>query len=297
MNEYRMTNNRCPEFVGGYDSIVGNCEKDGWWNECRIHLQRCLDNENYTLDEFKSWSIVQYIPIWSTNPSVKDVMFDFLRSNIEPFLGNHDEERWKNVLIHERDFYRDVDDVTNNILLGDIGGVKSEITIGVHVLHWVILNQFGIDPKNLDFILEFGGGVGHIPKMVRKLGFRGKYGIFDFPEFSIIQQFYNNMEIVVINHLELIDLFLNNGDSGLFYSTWGFSEAPLELRKRIEQNLSCYKYCFILYQDEFEGIDNVKYFNDFANRNFNFDWTSVGLDGYPNNENNTYLIGVNRNYG
>ena len=287
-------------FVGDFDEDHTSFfdEDDTGWETRRRYFRNIYNNPDvYKLREFKSWWIVQYIPIWSINVLVKDVMFDFLRSNIEPFLGNHDEERWKNVLTHERDFYRDVDDVTNNILLGDIGGVKSEITVGVHVLHWVILKQFGIDSKNLDFILEFGGGVGHIPKMVRKLGFHGKYGIFDFPELSIIQQFYNNMDIVVINNLELIDLFLNDGGNGLFYSTWGFSEAPLELRIRIEQNLSCYKYCCILYQDEAFGVDNVKYFDGFVDRNSNFTWTKVGLVGYPNYENNTYLIGINENYG
>ena len=90
---------------------VGNLEKDGWWNECRTHLQMYLDdNENCPLNKFKSWGIVQSIPMWSIHFSLKDVMFDFLRSNIEPFLVIHDEERWKNVLTHERDFYRDVDE-------------------------------------------------------------------------------------------------------------------------------------------------------------------------------------------
>ena len=102
------------------------------------------------------------------------------------------------------------------------------------------------------------------------------------------------MEIVVINYPELIDLFLGDGGNGLFYSTWGFSEAPLDLRKRIEQNLLCYKYCCILYQDEFLDIDNVKYFDGFVTRNSDFDWTRVDFENYMNYEDNTYLLGVRK---
>ena len=36
-----------------------------------------------------------------------------------------------------------------NVNVGDISGVKTELTIGMMTMHWVILNQFGIDPKDL----------------------------------------------------------------------------------------------------------------------------------------------------
>jgi hypothetical protein len=278
-----------------------------WWTKCRRYIQLCLDNlEVYRLDEFKSWWLIQYIPIWSMHPANKDNIYHLLKSVVEPFLEeNGNIERWRSALIHEKDFYRDVDDATNNILAIDIGGVKSEITIAVMVMHWILLKQFGIDPKDLGFIFEFGGGVGHIPKLVKKLGFDGRYCIYDFPELSAIQQFYNNFGVTTINHTALINPFLNGGGSnGLFYSTWAFSECPVELRARIEPSFNYYKYCFILYQHKCGGVDNVKYFDDMCKRNTNFDWSKIQLEGYKIGDSsygegqiNTYLIGVNKNYG
>jgi hypothetical protein len=43
---------------------------------------------------------------------------------------------------------------------------------------------------DLDFIFEFGGGYGNLYRLIHKLGFHGKYIIFDFPVFSALQKFY-----------------------------------------------------------------------------------------------------------
>jgi hypothetical protein len=276
-----------------------------WWDKCKKHFQMCFDNPDlYKLEEFKSWWLVHFIPIWGMHPGYRDQVFNLLKGIIEPFLSEiSDDDRWRSALTHERDWYRDVDDITNNVNTGDIGGVKTELTIGMMTMHWVILNQFDIDPKDLDYIFEFGGGVGHIPKLVKKLGFCGKYCIFDLPELSVFQQFYNNFEITVINHPILIDSFLGGrGSNGLFYSTWALSEAPIDLRIKMESRFSSFRYCFILYQHRCMGVDNVEYFGEMCKRNPNFEWTKVNLYGYKIGDNdtgdeNTYLVGVNKNYG
>jgi hypothetical protein len=272
-------------------------EKD--WEKIRLFFRFMYDKPDiYKLEEFKSWWLLHHIPIWSVHGETAKFVFPFLKSQIEPFLRKtSNEDRWRIALTHDKDFYYNADDVLDPIHLSEIGGIGSEITIAIHVLHWIILNQLSIDPKDLDFIVEFGGGVGHIPKLVKQLEFCGKYAIFDFPELAIIQQFYNNMKIEVMSHFSLLNLFLNNvSGNGLFYSTWGFSEFPLHLREKIEMELFLFKYCCILYQHDYKTIDNSKYFNDFMIRNTDFDWVKINLTGYDNNEDNTYLIGVNKNY-
>ena len=133
-----------------------------------------------------------------------------------------------------------------------------------HFYHWATLHKAGIRPQSLDYIFEFGGGVGHIPKLVKQLGFTGAYTIYDFPELSKIQSYYNANSIETISgHSSLEELDVPEGKS-LFYSTWAFSEAPQETRKAMEKHFRKFDTIFILYQRRHADIDNKEYFEEEA---------------------------------
>ncbi len=51
-------------------------------------------------------------------------------------------------------------------------------------------NKSGERVESLHLIVEFGGGYGSFCRQVHRLGFRGKYVIFDLPELSGLQRYY-----------------------------------------------------------------------------------------------------------
>ena len=67
----------------------------------------------------------------------------------------------------------------------------------IHHLYHIVQfeKETNIKLTDLDYILEFGGGYGNLAKLAHRLKFRGKYVIYDFPIFGIIQKFY-------LNHLD-----------------------------------------------------------------------------------------------
>lgn len=243
---------------------------------------------------FKSWYLVRGIPLWGGNwynENDKKTHFD----KINTFLIENKEERWREILKEDMSFYSDPD----HSQAEDVNGINTEHSRVRYFFHWSTLYEHGIDAKNLDYIFEFGGGVGHVPKLVKQLGFGGTYTIYDLPELSIIQNYYNNMEIKTISDPCLLDVLQIPRGKNLFYSTWALSESPIDIREKIENHFDKFDLFLILYQAEYttvgkneeEIIDNDKYFGDLMKRTAGINWKVVehpnGWDG-----GSKYIIGV-----
>src|SRR5205085_1427466 len=67
-------------------------------------------------------------------------------------------------------------------------------TSGIQVHHTYHIAQFeeatGAAIGDMRLIFEFGGGYGSMCRQAHLLGFRGKYVIFDLPEFSALQRYF-----------------------------------------------------------------------------------------------------------
>lgn len=122
-------------------------------------------------------------------------------------------------------------------------------------------------------IVEFGGGYGNMCRLIHKLGFNGKYFIFDLPELSLLQQFYlkvNGLNVRTelddgngIFCLADIDQFLAFGGEmsiDVFLATWSLSETPLELREKFHSFIKKSSHCLFAYQEVFEDVNNLQYF-------------------------------------
>ena len=60
-----------------------------------------------------------------------------------------------------------------------------------HTYHLARFQQeANLSIKEADLIVEFGGGYGNMCRLVHRFGFKGKYIIYDFPEFVAIQTYY-----------------------------------------------------------------------------------------------------------
>lgn len=128
-----------------------------------------------------------------------------------------------------------------------------------HMAH-LIYTGWVHDLSKLDTIVELGGGIGDMADIVYKLGFKGKYIIYDFPEVGAIQKWYHDK----LGHTNIVHTSdvndLENAD--LMIGTWSFTEMPLDLRDEIMSKIGGTKNWLIAYSNHIFGIDNDKYIRE-----------------------------------
>ena len=145
------------------------------------------------------------------------------------------------------------------------------------------------DFSDFNNIVEVGGGYGSMCRLFRNNGFTKKYTIFDLPEFSSLQRYYLNSVGEGENTVLTEDIKSLSDDNliTLLIATWSISEMSVELRKKLSSVK--FNYCLIGFQSEFDGVDNVEYFENFKKTYTNFNFY---IEPAQNIKNNFYLIGV-----
>ena len=179
--------------------------------------------------------------------------------------------------------------------------------------HAYILSKFDEKIKeniaDIDFIFEFGGGYGGLCRLIHKLGFKGKYIIFDFPVFSVLQTFFLNMvgipayfsnkaikhKMVGVDCISDINELKKNIynfsskplSKSLFIATWSLSESPIKIRKKFLELLPLFNLYLIAYQDRFGEVNNKKFFDNWKKEKdiIFYDWKIKHLPGH------NFLIG------
>jgi hypothetical protein len=133
--------------------------------------------------------------------------------------------------------------------------------------------------SDLDTIVEFGGGYGSLCRVYHKLGFSGKYIIFDLPHFTELQKFYlkasgfqiispdqfslENNGICCISDIETLKTLIEklpNESRNQFTATWSLSETPLHIRQSILPLVNTFNAFLIAYQHRFNEMDNIGFF-------------------------------------
>jgi hypothetical protein len=182
-----------------------------------------------------------------------------------------------------------------------------------HAYH---LSQFegnaNISISSLNFVFEFGGGYGSMSRLFHNLGFKGIYIIFDFKEFTALQEYYlksiginvlsinsfNNYQkgVLCISDLNILKDILNafhNNEKSLFLATWSLSETPLKFREMFIPIISNQKYFLISFQSKFNEIDNLLYFEFFKTKFPKISWNMWEIKHLPGNY---YLMGALTKY-
>ena len=177
-----------------------------------------------------------------------------------------------------------------------------------HAYHLSVFEQrTGLRIDGLDFVMEFGGGYGSMCRVFHKLGFHGRYIIFDLPLFSALQkcflstigltvltpeQFISNKPgILCISNLSELNAVIAHEEfkrESLFIATWSISESPIKIRESIYPLASKFKSWLIAYQYRFGEVDNVNFFNSWKSRNTGYKWFNWPIEHIPSNH---YLIG------
>lgn len=159
-------------------------------------------------------------------------------------------------------------------------------------------------------VVEFGGGYGSMCRLLYRMGFKGRYIIYDLPEFSALQSYYlssigvptsikrkpthHQDSIVLLSDLKDLSKQLQVKDrksNYLFIGTWSISETSLNFRNAIFDLVSKASYYLIAYQNFFGEVNNLDFFSSFAEARKHFNWSHFEIDHLQGNK---YLIGQKR---
>lgn len=156
--------------------------------------------------------------------------------------------------------------------------------------HYLMIMQehLGLKITDFDHISDIGGGYGNFYRMSRLLGYKGNFDIADFPIMHEIQEYYiKQHNLVLPNFIGLDDL--NPINKSILFGFHSINEMPLSDRSILEKKYYLYDHVMILYNDKFDGIDNMEYFRDLKERMSN-DFT-VNIIQAPLKTNGAFFIG------
>lgn len=125
-----------------------------------------------------------------------------------------------------------------------------------HILRWQEVTGQRI--SDMQSIYEFGGGYGAMALACNRLGFKGKYYIYDLPEFSLLQRWY--LEECGVGNVEWHSEYPAEFTKvDLLIACYSLSETDYEERERILSHIATRSY-LLLYSNKFETYDNIDFF-------------------------------------
>jgi len=117
-----------------------------------------------------------------------------------------------------------------------------------------------------------GAGIGTNAALHASLSKKGVY-TFDIPAMNSVREIVTGK---ISKSVALSEITYFSDPKKLTESTkdkpyivisyWAFTEFPLELRSQFEDLLTGAKFCFIISNPEFEGVNNFEYFESLKNR-------------------------------
>jgi hypothetical protein len=155
---------------------------------------------------------------------------------------------------------------------------------------------------DMDFVFDFGGGYGSICRLIHRLGFKGKYLVYDIPVFSQLQTFFLKsigLPVYSINEFKKIEsgiCCISNYEDleryfteiknlkpskNLFVATWSISETSIRTRDSIIKFFDLFDTFIIGYQDRFGEVDNRKYFKKLITQINKLTWIEKELKHLP----------------
>lgn len=260
---------------------------EGLWTRHRINLRQQILNDDPR--RFLNWAVIKNTMFFTNTPFITPA-FESLRASEQW------QSRWQEALLESK-----------------VGlPLKFEpypASSGNLVHHAYHLSQFeahsGKSIAEFKSIVEFGGGYGSTCRLAHRLGFKGRYFIFDLPEFSALQRFYLQMNgisatdashdgqvqeaVVCVSSLDELAALLKPQTIDLFIANWSLSETPLELRSEFLPLVAGARAFLIGYQDQFGEVDNRQFFARWKNSQPDISWTDVSIEHLPANN---YLIGT-----
>jgi hypothetical protein len=140
-------------------------------------------------------------------------------------------------------------------------------------------------------IVEFGGGYGSFARLAGRLAFRGRYHVYDFPEFAALQRYYLGSVASTRHDAAIADQFAASPDAsdvppgdptaGLFVALWSLSETPVAQREPWIAAMRSASSVLLAFQHEFEGADNRAWFAGLTDQIPELDWVVAPIEHLP----------------
>jgi hypothetical protein len=180
-----------------------------------------------------------------------------------------------------------------------------------HIKKFIDWSNINISTINLVF--EFGGGYGCMASIFQSVSKRIKYIIYDTREVLLLQYYYLKMNdydvsfvslkknIFLISKLFQLKNILTKKiyKNKLLIMNWSFSETPLCSRIRIENLMYNFDYILISFQNKFDEINNINYFNKLKNKlvknKFNVKIQKIETMKFSSRVNHFYFFAINEN--
>jgi len=228
-------------------------------------------------NRFKVWASVMSVPLMS-----RYKIFDYTNVVMEAVQK---DERYKFALEDPLVGYGNKHDFSIYSLFDDFNTTMNRV---YHLAHLI---KCGYTPEklaNLDTILEFGAGIGEMAEIIFKLGFKGKYVIYDFPEVSNLQKYLH--KTLNLNNISYTGDYNDLKPVDLCIGTWSLTEMPLDLREKILRNTLQSKEWLIAYSNKIFNIDNDDYIhNTFLPNYKGFDINFIDIPSMPWDGGTKYL--------
>ncbi len=184
----------------------------------------------------------------------------------------------------------------------------SSETLIHHAYHWAQFEEkTELRLDEIDCIFEFGGGYGGMCRLLRRLGFRKRYVLFDLPAFSALQRYFlrslglavasqpsfesGQDAVLCTSRVDEVAAALATREKSapaVFIGTWSISEVPAGLRREILSLVSEFTGFLMAYQMQFEQIDNDAFFKEIKAAWADVTWTHWPIEHIPKN---MYLMG------
>ena len=143
-----------------------------------------------------------------------------------------------------------------------------------HVYHLSILSKkLDVDLTKIRAVFEFGAGYGCMAQIFSKINQKINYTCFDTHYVNLLQYYYlkhSNLDVgfsiknnySLISNLKKIKNYQQKKSMNLFIANWSLSETPLNFRKKFIPIMIKNHFILISFQEKFEDIDNLEYFNN-----------------------------------
>ncbi len=164
-----------------------------------------------------------------------------------------------------------------------------------NVYHLAQLKKYiNREVTDVDCIIDFGGGYGSMCAAANALGFEGRYILFDWPEFLLLQEFYLKLHNVDTSRIQFISTLPElkqaiAGKRGLLIATWSLSEVSEEFREKFLSVINPSDY-LIGHQRSVREANNDAYFKTLTKKHPNIIWKDFSIFDLTG-VGNRYLLG------
>ena len=188
-------------------------------------------------DYFLSWSTIIATMFVGNAP--------YTAEELHVLQGASDWERWRKAIQEDRLGYPEA---FNEYASGNL------IHQAYHLLQWERVTKLKVN--DLETIVEIGAGYGALAKVIRRLGFEGRYVIFDLPEFEYLQQWYLGRLGI---KAEWGPIAPGHFRCDLLIALWSLSEMKETTQDEYLSGLLPRHYMIAALDAPWEGEDNARY--------------------------------------